>query len=297
MQSYFTKPGSAFEPASERSTQYATFERRTAAIHVTPTPNDRYDINTIKDDTRWLSKNAKINEVAALRVVIIEYQARPANQLLGPVSTQDVANMRAAISFGNIQAPNMLPGITLTATHDANEIQADFVKPESRRQRIFQTYLSERCCYAATNDYVFTLMLQETLPTSPATVASNTIRKSLLEAYGMMSKQSPRSPAEIPVRTTHALIEQYICLLPDSIRHAQVNLESMVEDKVLVTEPAKESWIHTFLTEAVHRMTIIFQLLDRSSQSLVSESTAKQWFSLVDNLTFLDQLDSVCFHG
>ncbi|KAJ8112981.1 hypothetical protein ONZ43_g5263 [Nemania bipapillata] len=290
VQSFFTSPSSAFEPSSDKSTHHTTFEKKTAAIHVTPTPNDKYDISVIKEDALWLSKNARINEVAALRVVVIEYQLRPASQLLGPISNQDVASLRAATGAGNSQTTNIIPGLSLTASLDASEIQANFDKLESRRQRIFQTYLSERRHYAATNDYIFTLMLQEKLPTSPATDASSSIRNSLLNVYGISPKQAQKSTADIPTKTCHALIAQYVSLLPDCIQRASTGLESVVQDKDLVTEGAQESWMHTSLTEMLHRMTILFQLLDRSSDSFVSDTIAQQWFSLVKDLAFLNQL-------
>ncbi|KAI1368418.1 nucleoporin subcomplex protein binding to Pom34-domain-containing protein [Xylaria arbuscula] len=290
VQSFFTSPGSAFEPSTNKSQHRATFDKKTAAIQVTPTPNDKYDIHVIKEDALWLSKNAGINEVAALRIVIIEYQSRPTGQLLGPISNQDVAGLRAAVGAGKAQASNVIPGLTLTATLDASDIQADFDKPESRRHRLFQTYLSERRFYAATNEYVFTLMLQEKLPTSAPTEASNSIRQSLFNAYGISSKQPQKSTADIPTKTCHALIAQYISLLPDCIQQTRVSLESVVGDKLLLSEDNQELWIQTCLTEILHRMTILFQLLDQLSDSFVSDTVAKQWFSLVNDLSFLNQL-------
>ncbi|KAI0512583.1 nucleoporin subcomplex protein binding to Pom34-domain-containing protein [Xylaria bambusicola] len=290
VQSFFTSPGSAFEPSSDKSQHHATFERKTAAIHVTPTPNEKYDINVIKEDALWLSKNARINEVAALRVVVVEYQSRPTSQLLGPISNQDVAGLRAAAGAGNAQSSNIIPGLTLTATLDASDIQANFDKTESRRQRIFQTYLSERRFYAATNEYVFTLMLQEKLPTSSPTEASSSIRQSLLNAYGVSSKPTQKPTADIPTKTCHALISQYITLLPDCIQQAGASLDSVVKDKALLNEDNQELWVHTCLIEILHRMTILFQLLDQLSDSFVSESVAKQWFLMVNDLNFLNQL-------
>ncbi|KAI0406696.1 nucleoporin subcomplex protein binding to Pom34-domain-containing protein [Xylaria palmicola] len=285
VQSFFTSPGSAFEPSTDRSPHQATFEKKTAAIHVTPSPNDKYDIKVIKEDALWLSKNARINEVAALRVVVVEYQSRPTSQLLGPISNQDIASLRAAAGAARSQTSNIIPGLSLTANLDASDVQADFDKPASRRLRIFQTYLSERRCYAATNDYIFTLMLQEKLPTSPATEASSAIRKSLLDVYGISSKQAQKSTADIPTKTCHALIAQYISLLPDCIQQASTSLESVVDDKGLISDDTQELWAQTSLTEMLHRMTILFQLLDRSGDSFVSDTIAQQWFSLVGNLS------------
>ncbi|KAJ8127365.1 hypothetical protein O1611_g6271 [Lasiodiplodia mahajangana] len=133
-------------------------------------------------------------------------------------------------------------------------------------------------------------MVQEKLPTSPATEASNSIRKSLLDVYGISSKQPQKTPADIPTKTCHALIAQYISLLPECIQRAGAGLGSAVDDKGLMTEDTQELWMHTSLTEMLHRMTILFQLLDRSSDSFVSDTIAQQWFSLANDLTFLNQL-------
>ncbi|KAI6085501.1 nucleoporin subcomplex protein binding to Pom34-domain-containing protein [Hypoxylon rubiginosum] len=290
VQSFFTKPGSAFDPPSDKNPHHATFVKKTAAIQVTPTSNERYDVNVIKEDSLWLSKTARINEVAALRVVIIEFQSRPQAQLLGPISNQDVANLREAAGAANSQTTNILPGINITSTLDATEIQASFEKSDNRKRRIFQTYLDECRYYAATNDYIFTLMLQECLPTSPATDASREIRKSFLEAYGMSPKQPQKSPVDTPTRTFHALITQYLNLLPDSISRSQAAIDTAVQDKDLWTTELHERWVQTWLTEAMHRMVVVFQLLVMSSDVFVSAQAAQQWFSLVSAFGFLNQL-------
>ncbi|KAI1504222.1 nucleoporin subcomplex protein binding to Pom34-domain-containing protein [Biscogniauxia marginata] len=292
VQSFFTKPGSAFEPPVERSQHHTNFVKKTAAIQVTPTPNHKYDINVIKEDTLWLSRNVHINEVAALRVVAIEYQSRPRNQLLGPISNQDVANLREAAGAANAQTSNILPGLNISATLDAAEIQAEFEKPDSRKRRIFQTYLTERRSYAATSDYIFTLMLQERLPMSPVTDASRLIRKSFLEAYGMSPKQAQKSATDTPTKTFHALVSQFLALIPDCIQRSRASFEPVTGEKDLITAQLQEQWIQTSLTEILHRMTVVFQLLDLSSDVFVSEDLAKQWFTLVDALGFLDQLQN-----
>ncbi|KAI1267282.1 nucleoporin subcomplex protein binding to Pom34-domain-containing protein [Xylariaceae sp. FL1019] len=293
VQSFFTNPGSPFEPSTNRSSHRAAFEKKTAAIHVTPNPNGKYDINLVKEDVLWLSTNVRINELAALRVVIVEHQSRPASQLLGPISTQDVANLRAAAGVASTQSSNVLPGLNLIAARDATEIQADFDKLESRRQRIFHTYLSERRHYAATHDYIFTLMLHQRLHMSPATQASALIRTSLLQAYGISPKQPQAPLTDIPTKTSQALITQYISLLPGLVQNVYTSVESVVEDKSLATPENEDLWCQTSLAEILHRMTIVFQLLDRSSHSFVSETTAKQWFTLFhDDPTLLNRLQT-----
>lgn len=258
-------------------------------MQVTPTPNDTYDIKTIKDDSTWLSKNARINLVAALRIVVIEFQSRPRSQLTGPISTQDVANLQEAAGATNAQASNILPGLNLAATRDAIELQSDFDKDDARRRRIFQTYLAERRYFAMTTDHLFTLMLHEQLPSCSANDATRRIRDSFLEAYGLTS-QTPS--AEGPAKTYHALIAQYFTLTSDSIKTCE-DITSIAEDQSILDDEMQIEWMKTFLTEAIHAMTVSFQLLDLCSQVLVSPELLKQWFQFVGDTSFLDVLGTV----
>ncbi|KAG7115080.1 Nucleoporin like protein [Verticillium longisporum] len=134
----------AFSPGGSPSNDATKkqFETTTAAINVTPTPNGKYDIGTIKGDATWLSKAGNVNLIAALRIVVLEFQARPAAHLAGPLSTQDAVNLQEAAGVSNSQSSSLVP--ISGATMDADAIWAAFDKEEAKRLRIFQTYLSER---------------------------------------------------------------------------------------------------------------------------------------------------------
>jgi nuclear pore complex protein Nup188 len=262
------------------------FETRTSAVQVTPTPNPKYDVKAIKEDAIWLSKNARVNLLAALRVVVIEFQSRPRSQLTGPISSQDVANLQEAAGATSAQTSTILPGLNLASTRDAADIQADFEKEESRRRRIFQTYLTERRYFSMSVDYLFTLMLHEQLPSCPTTEATTKIRNSCLEAYGLTS-QTPS--AEAPARTYHALISQYFTIVADSIKSCE-DITSVAEDQILHDDEMQLEWMKTFLAEAIHAMTVSYQLLDLSSQVLVSAELVRQWFQFVGDTSFLEVL-------
>ena len=49
---------------------------------MTPEGSKSYNIKEIKDDSVWLSREAKIDEVQALRIAVLEWHSRPASQLL-----------------------------------------------------------------------------------------------------------------------------------------------------------------------------------------------------------------------
>ena len=61
-----------FPSASTKSK--SAFQTKTAAINATPISNGDYDIEQIKADAQWLSENSKIDEIGALRIVVLDWQ-------------------------------------------------------------------------------------------------------------------------------------------------------------------------------------------------------------------------------
>ncbi|QIW96447.1 hypothetical protein AMS68_001965 [Peltaster fructicola] len=73
------------------------WQDKTAPIHVSSIATAGYSINQLKIDSLWLAKELDISELAALRVIIIEWQSRPADLLLGRTSdstSQGTATVR-----------------------------------------------------------------------------------------------------------------------------------------------------------------------------------------------------------
>jgi nuclear pore complex protein Nup188 len=84
---------SPFRARSGPSSQSkAQFETLTSAIIVTPDDNRHYNISELKEDALWLSKEANIDEVAALRITMLEWQMRPITQLLNGASERNQSN-------------------------------------------------------------------------------------------------------------------------------------------------------------------------------------------------------------
>ncbi|KAK8058547.1 hypothetical protein PG994_008995 [Apiospora phragmitis] len=288
IKSLFTKPNTVFEAGDNDSYKQA-FETRTSAVQVTPTPNDKYDVKTIREDSLWLSKNARINLLAALRVVVVEFQSRARSQLVGAISSQDAVSLQEAAGATNAQTSTVIPGLNLSGLPDAADLESDFERPESRRLRIFSTYLNERRHFAMSTDYIFTLMLQQRLPSlQTATEATTKIRDSFLEAYGLTSL-TPQSDA--PAKTYHALVSRYFTVVSDSIA-ACGDITTATEDKALHRDDLQIERMRTFVTEAIHAMTVAFQLLDLSSQVLVPAELLQQWFKFLGDTSFLELIGS-----
>jgi len=109
---------------------------------VTPSSTARYDIKEIKDDSLWLSRVATLDELSALRLVLEECQFRASAQLLGQFSEEELVSIGDAA--GNSQYSNSVPLSLLVQGLDPEAIQQQFVRQDSRRQRILRTYFSER---------------------------------------------------------------------------------------------------------------------------------------------------------
>jgi nuclear pore complex protein Nup188 len=126
-------PFQAFPPPSQQTKN--AFETRTSAINVTPSANARHDIKEVKEDALWLSSQANIDEVVALRIVLVECQDRPMAQLLGRLSNEELRSIQEA---AGVSQPSMalLP--------DSDSAQEDFHSQRNRQLRILKTYLSER---------------------------------------------------------------------------------------------------------------------------------------------------------
>ncbi|TLD15065.1 hypothetical protein E2P81_ATG09913 [Venturia nashicola] len=83
-QDILKKPFAPFEPKQtpDNAQPNSDFAARTAAIHVTPDENGPYNIKQIKTDALWLAQTLDIDEVAALRIVVLEWQRQPTTRML-----------------------------------------------------------------------------------------------------------------------------------------------------------------------------------------------------------------------
>lgn len=95
-QSFDTLSRSLDTPTSSTPQTKSDFETRTAAINVTPGDTGHFDINQIKDDAVWLSQKAKIDEIAALRTVVIEWQGRPAEFINAGFPEEEIISLQHA---------------------------------------------------------------------------------------------------------------------------------------------------------------------------------------------------------
>ncbi|KAL8767993.1 MAG: hypothetical protein Q9209_005664 [Squamulea sp. 1 TL-2023] len=135
----------------------STFDTKTSAINIVPSAHGRFDIKQIQNDTLWLSAKAAIDEVTALRIVILEWQTRPAFQLQNSNAADALPSFVGSINGSTFQpalsavrwTPGQLSNDAITADSTHSE--------EARRKRLFSIYLVERryriktCSYLVSN--------------------------------------------------------------------------------------------------------------------------------------------------
>ncbi|KAL2201591.1 nucleoporin subcomplex protein binding to Pom34-domain-containing protein [Corynascus similis CBS 632.67] len=256
------------------------FETKTGAINVVPSPNDPYNLDTIKNDARWLSKNVNINEVAALRVVIIEYQSRAHSHLTGPLSTQDVANIQEAAGVGDAQASAIVALLNVTTVADADSAWADFESETTRRRRLLSTYLSERRSFVGAIDALLAFLLHSRAPGTG--VELDPLRDAVLQgAFGF-----DQNAAKPDTTRLDALAPTYIRTLEGCFDRLQATPESL--DSEMLTEQLEVDWIRTAFTEAIHALSLIFQILDLKAAQFAASQLVTQWFALMDACEFFE---------
>lgn len=274
-------PAAVFAPASDATK--AEFESKTAAIHVTPTPNDQYDIKIIKEDAAWLSENAAINLVAALRIVVVEFQSRAESHLRTPLSTQDAANLQDAAGISSAQASALMlaPG---SAVADAESIMAAFEREPARRQRIFAAYLAERRYYMMCVDYVRSILRYNRLPTY-APVQQDGVE--IAKLYRLkLGSQDDRKDFPAQFLAFKVVVDKAI----DALASGPIS----VKDKTLLQDEVLLDWSRTMVTEAIHAISVIFQDLDSAGDVFAQSGVVMGWFKLMREKGFLDFVSKVC---
>lgn len=272
-------PSKAFAKPNAQSK--ADFETKTAAINVTPAPNDKYDLKTIKEDALWLSQNVDIDEVAALRIVIIEFQARPQSHLSGALSTQDIINLQQAVGADGSQANALLASVNAADAMGVERIWSNFNTETTRRRRLLDFYMSERRYFMVSVDSVLNLMLEHTYKTFSG--QRDALGQQLLRGtFGGLR------PVEVRNARREELLTKYLQLLPECVVRAENGPAGVLNNVDLELD-----WLRTVMTETLHLMASIFQLVDLVDEAFLPAAIVSAWFDFVDAYGFMDALQGM----
>ena len=268
------RPFGAFRPTPQAN---SAFVSGTAAIYVTPTSTAKTDAEQLKDDALWLSKHAKIDELSALRIAIIEWQSRPAAQLLSGAAEDEPA-------LETVTGPNALGASLFLPKMSTGPTGPNFQIASSRRARLLKLYLSERRHFLKVTEQ----LVRAGLAASPSrnvegkgkgkdtTVWTESIGKTILNA---------RCSGDDSETGTESFLVECIDGLNSRAEDLLASTSSSLEER---DETSIESdWQRCLLLEMIHIVQLVFSLVD-CTQAVPSSKVALTWFRFGAQYQFFD---------
>ncbi|MDB5910670.1 MAG: hypothetical protein JWP34_4784, partial [Massilia sp.] len=220
--------------------------------------------------------------VDALRIVVVEHLSRPKSHLTGPLSAQDVLNIQEAAGVSSAQASTIFGALDVTAAPDAEEIWSDFEKEDSRRARLVATLLAEQRSFMAAADAFVTFILHPSpsfLDAEATALRGDIIKAAFGSQDGERVATGPLEP----------LVSAYINVLPRCLGSYETISEKM-EDKYVSGDLAIAA-LAAGLAQATHAMSVIFQILDQSSNTFAAPEIVSHWFQFLDDYRFLSMIN------
>ena len=269
-----------FEPFETPTPQTkSSFEERIAPINIAHSNDEAYSIEQFKRDVEWLSAQAKISEVAALRIVILEWQNRHAARILSGYTEEESISIQKAVS-------GVSPGISAGISSETSD---DFDSEDRRQERLLRTFLEERCSII---DIKALLAIDALgLPEAPAgrtygfTGSSNRSHRRLFwlaEIHRQVKHERTQSDTELSI------------LYPKSLSERLSRLESGSGWTLENTQtPAFQAyWLTIQLREILAILQSLYAFVC-SEKATISDALLQQWFEFLDNYNFLENLTSL----
>lgn len=251
-----SRPHAPFIPPSATSKQ--DFESRTAAIHFDSAeqPGSLPSLKNLKEDALQLSVSLKIEELTALRIVILEYQAR-----------ETVALLRASTSHTADQAGGLFRSDNATKNSGQNETPEE--KKEKVLQRRIAIYLQERRYVIKCATYL---------------VRASFAKRNTWKPVGR------RLVSELKTGENDAL-KEIIKAIRSRVVENDAGAPQLIEDKILEgSAEGREAlfqWDKQVLLETIHLLQLLFILCYRPME--VTGTVAASWFKLMDDTAFFQQ--------
>ena len=272
--SLLSKPFNGFPPQS--SDTKSAFQTKTAAINVSPSTKGQYDIEQIKEDALCLSKHAQIDEVAALRIIVQEWQQRPTLQLRACYSEAELASVKDATGPGSMDA-NALDG----DISGLGEGSLDIFDAR-RRARQYLLHIEERQGLLVVSKYLRQSALAKSIAVSRGNDAiDGKARTPVVEELGQSLLSQEKD---------HFHQQQADPFVVAGVEAIQKKLEGLEAGSGWSTntngqEEVEESWIHANL----HEISLIMDLLlchVRFGSRVLNSSTMLAWLRLMADYNF-----------
>lgn len=270
----------------------STFDTKTSSIHVPPSGNPRYDIGQIKEDTLWLSKETKIDEVSALRIAVLEWQTRPTVQLLQGSLVNEIGPLANGVRGSQLQASFSGAASSLfgkSSGPGASE-PLPFNDAGPRRRRLLETYLSERRYILKTSEYVTFAAYCKAQDGSPHNATNQA--SSWLKEVGtaVISTWNGDGPAQSKRKN----------FVAEAVEALRSRIEGLMNGSGWLSDESQQmeielAWAGNQMLEMIHIMQILLNRLDSSLTKLTSPDVILPWYRLMDECGFFNILQLVSF--
>ena len=118
------------------------FDTKTAPIHVSQSSSGDYDLQALKKDAEWLSEQVKVEELIALRVVLLEWQQRAEDQLRTGHGGNALVSPKGSSSASSLGKSTL--NLSASITNGTATPNLDYSKDEIRRERQLSIFLEEK---------------------------------------------------------------------------------------------------------------------------------------------------------
>lgn len=274
-------------PTTSTALTKSDFETRTAAINVTPTNSSHFDISQIKDDAIWLSQKAKVDEVAALRTVLIEWQERPSAYIIAGYPEEEIISLQQATGNRSVNFGSSIPATKFQRLYASQSPAAQpiaFKSVHDRRARIWGVLQSEQENILAVSVFLEACYyLKKPLVSDSGDRKSNACPPWLWDLGAKVSESQlhQKSPnlsksAKEPVLKAVEAIRRYIKSLEDGDAISEsVDLPPGSEAEVLRTQTCK----------IIRAMQLALIFVCASPQNCSAAATSA-WFKLMEEQGF-----------
>ena len=271
----------------------SSFATLTSAINITPTNRETYNIEEIKSDALWLSQETSIDEVSALRLVVLEWQSRPASQLLSGFSADADSTLSDGSSFlATFRASKATSGRTCQRENET--ALEHFTSNPGRHLRILHLYLSERQYLPKVCQQLVCASLQGPPPEERYSGEQHARKPesstTWLQDVGLQIWRSWTGGNHSG--DCGPWIAQAISSIQATLEVLGTRSPFMKEEEPLVDLEA--AWSKTLILEAYHVMEIILTLTMLSQKTVPSAKVVIKWFQFVGAYGFFEQLEMVC---
>lgn len=268
------------EPSTQSKTE---FNSKTAAIHVETNAKKSFDLQEIKADAQWLSERARIDEITALRIVVLEWQNRPAARLTTTFSSEEATSLQSAAGSDNLRVSVAGPNLASILKQTAGDAgSSTFDTEESRRLRLRALYLSERSHLLKTFRKLLALSYHTPAEQAPLNTHENDLVK-----LGITIFQEKYTGQGL-----YKLLEACITAVQNRLQ----DLESSGSwlGAAESNEETEDIWRTTLVEEIVHILQIMFHQL-RASQAVPCGALLLSWLELMIEYDFLERLQAVSY--